>query len=258
MTSKTKKPRRKRGSKKIKEYTSCPNMGTPMLIGDFKAQNNRCIIKARCKLWNCPYCAEINKSEHFNRIATGIQKLIDRGVVFSFVTITCHEKWRGYNASIKNWRGSRDKLLARFRRRYAQDTDGTSHYVYIPEYHTDGTLHIHGIFAGNFKTKWWKDNARACGLGFMAKAERLTTALQAINYVIKYVTKQVGTAQPSKGFRRINYSKSFPTVQRNLLAGDWRKFERGESIQDVIVDGIVKGLTVKFDGTDFKTFDDLH
>ena len=254
MASKTKKPR---GSKQIEQYTSCPNMNTPLLVGDFIDQNKRAIIKARCKLWNCPYCAQVNKSEHFNRMVSGIQKLVDRDYPLSFVTITMHEKWRGKDGSTKNWRSNRDKLLARLRRKVKKELSLQSEYVYISEYHSDGSLHIHGVFTGDFKSKWWKDCARSCGLGYMAKAERLTTALQAINYCLKYITKEIGKIVPLKSFRRINYSQGFPNLRSPILDGVWRIVEREESIESLIIDGIRKGLMVNFDGSKFATFDDL-
>jgi len=257
MTKKSKKPRRKRGSVVGEKYTSCPNIGTPYLVGDFPTDKKRAIIKARCKLWDCPYCAYVNKSEHFNRMVSGIQKLSDKGIEMSFVTITMHEKWRGTDGSTKNWRANRDKLLARFRRAVKAKYGFQSDYVYISEYHQDGALHIHGVFTGNLKTRWWKDNARECGLGYMAKAERLTTALQAINYVLKYITKEIGKTVPIKNFRRINYSQGFPNLQTSILGGVWRIIERDESIESVIIDGIRKDLTVTFDGSRFASYDDL-
>lgn len=227
------------------------------MVGDFVNIGKRAIVKTRCKLWTCPYCAQINKSNHYNRMATGIDKLIKQGRILQFVTLTMHENWRGKNGSTKNWRANKGKLLDRVRRKEKKVSSLSSEYVYIPEYHKDGSLHVHGIFTGDYGTRWWKDNSRQCGMGYMAQSEGLNSALQGINYCLKYISKQVGCEIPIKNFRRINYSSGFPDIAKGSSDGSWRMLGRDESINSAIVGGIVKGLEVRFDGTAFKSFDDL-
>lgn len=240
------------------EYTQCPKRGVPYLIGDSHETKQRKIIKARCKQWDCPFCAPINKSEHFNRIANGVALLDKQGYNFTFTTITCHERWRGHAASLTNWRRNKDKLLARFRRKHAAEYSYEPEYVYIPETHADGTIHIHGLFSGQFSTRWFKDNARACGLGYMAESENIESVLQAINYCTKYLQKQMGIPSVSKGFRRINYSRGFPAAQRASSGLDWRMLEYSETIEHAILEGLVThGYAVKFDGKEWSTDDFL-
>lgn len=243
---------------KTEDNSYCNNQSVPWLVGDFSGQKKRVISKARCKLWTCPYCAELNRQQHFNRIANGLQSLNEKQVDMSFVTITCHENWRGNEQSIRNWRRNKDKLLARFRRKYKKEYGKSGYYVYIPETHKDGSLHIHGIFSGDFGNRWWKDNARSVGLGFMAESEKLKTVLQGTNYCLKYITKQIGFEVSIKNFRRVNYSQGFPDKQAHVSDGQWRMLERDESIKTAIVEGILKkGFTVRFDRQDFKSLDDL-
>jgi len=239
------------------KHTYCPRQGVPFLVGDGERSKKRVIVKARCKQWDCPYCAEINRYEHYNRIANGIAALEKTTIPMSFVTITCHEKWRGQSASVKNWRKNKDKLLARYRRRFSKDFTVSSQYVYIPEFHKDETVHIHGIFLGNFGERWWKDNARESGLGYMATSEKLTSVLQAINYCTKYMVKQMGIANPVKGFRRICYSQGFPAAKHHPSDFDWRMLEREETIKAAIVEGIFKGYTVRVEKMIFSSTDDL-
>lgn len=239
-------------------HKQCPKQGVPYLVGDSKTQQKRKIFKGRCGQWDCPYCAEINRSQHYNRVANGIHFYMREGIEFQFVTITCHENWRGTHASIKNWRKNKDKLLARYRRRYKKDTDNPCHYVYIPETHKDETLHIHGIFSGNFGSRWWKDNARESGLGYMAESEGLRGVLQAVNYINKYITKEIGKAQIIKNFRRISYSQGFRTISRHETDYDWRVLDRETSIESAIVEGLVRmNYDVEFDGRNWNTDDFL-
>lgn len=239
-------------------YTQCPTQNVPYLIGDSNAKQKRTITKARCKQWDCPYCAEINREQHYNRIAAGVQQLSNSGYVFTFTTITCHERWRGGKASLKNWRANKDKLLARYRRYIKKNHSFSPEYVYIPEIHKDGTIHIHGIFSGAVQTRWFKDNARACGLGFMAESEELKTVLQAVNYCTKYIQKQMGVASIEKGFRRINYSRGFPAKTRISSGMEWRMLKTDETIQAAILEGLlVKNYQTMFDGKNWTTDDFL-
>lgn len=238
-------------------YTSCPTVNVPYLIGDSHEKQKRTISKARCKLWDCPYCKYINREEHYNRVASGLSVLSKRGYEFTFTTITCHEKWRGYSASLKNWRANKDKFLARYRRHIKKNYTYAPEYVYIPETHSDGTIHIHGVFSGRVSTRWFKDNARTCGLGYMAESEELKSVLQAVNYCTKYITKQMGESQPSKGFRRINYSRGFPVKTRIESGMEWRTIKKDESIKDAILEGVLaKNYETVFDGKKW-TVDDF-
>lgn len=240
------------------KLTSCPQRGVPWLIGDNHGMKKRVIVKARCKQWDCEYCAEINRYEHYNRIANGVNKLWKQKVPMIFTTITCHENWRGKDASIRNWRKNRGKLLDRFRRANQRTGCSQSEYVYIPELHEDGTIHVHGIFTGSLGTRWWKDNSRASGLGYMAESSKLESVLQAVNYITKYMLKEMGKPQFIKGFRRINYSQKFPPKPRNESVFDWSMLDGKTSIEDAIRVGLfVKNYEVDFDGKPMTTDDFL-
>jgi hypothetical protein len=239
------------------KYTQCPRQGVPYLVGDNNDIKKRVIVKARCKQWDCPYCAPINKQEHYNRIAIGLTRLWKNDTQWQFVTITCHEKWRGYNASVKNWRRNKDKLLARFRRKHKKEYDYPCEYVYIPECHKDKTVHIHGLFSGQLESRWWKDNARECGLGFMAESDGLKNVIQGLNYITKYMVKEIGMETVGKNFRRICYSQGFPDIHNSKSAFLWSMLDGKTSIEAAIIEGINDGKSVKFDNRNFDSYDDL-
>lgn len=238
------------------ELKSCPNVGVPYLVGDSTSKRKRIISKARCKMWNCEFCMHVNKSQHVDRIAKAIARFEYERIPLMFVTLTCHENWRGHENSIKNWSKNRDKLFARYRREVKKQGLMRGDYVYLPECHQDGTIHIHGIFAGRIETRWWKDNSRECGLGYMAESAKLDNALQAINYITKYITKEMGKASVRKGFRRINYSRTFPATETSSIYDRWRKLEGNESIKDGILEGLVNNYDVEFDKKSW-SFDDF-
>lgn len=238
------------------EYTQCPTRGVPYLIGDDSKNAKRKIFKARCKLWSCPYCAEINKSIHYNRIVSNLHKYMSDGYEFDFVTITCHESWRGWDASSTNWFRNKDKLFARYRREIARQGNYTPEYVYIPETHSDSSIHIHGLFTGKIRTKWWKDNARASGLGYQCKSIPIKNVAQGVFYCLKYIQKEMGKANPSKGFRRINYSRGFTDNRKNNTQLEFRMVEKTESLKEVILEGLRLNYETALEGLNY-TFDDF-
>jgi len=217
-----------------REHDYCPNLGSPYLYADDGDTKTRLIIKARCKLWTCPYCSQVNKHQHYIRILNGSNRLLDKGHQLNFVTLTSHETARGFDASYSVFKSAWKKLSQRARRKNKKTTGLPFEFVYIPEIHKDNTLHWHGVFTGDFSKRWWKDNSRQSGMGYMAECEPLENAIQATNYCLKYITKHLGQEISRKGFRRINYSRGFPPkpVPETLL--QWQIAEPDESLVSII------------------------
>ncbi len=59
----------------------------------------------------------------------------------------------------------------------------------IPERHQDGRLHAHAIETGHLTTRWFKDEGRECGLGYIAEEKEVRSPAGAGAYVVKYLTK---------------------------------------------------------------------
>jgi len=192
------------------KLTYCPAQGTPYLKLDSEADKTRYIVKARCKRWNCPYCAHVNKHQHYIRILNGSNELLNQGHKLNFVTFTSHQRVRGLLSSYRVFQKAWKRLSMRLRREVAATSDLPLAYVYIPETHADGTLHWHGLFTGGVSTRWWKDNCAQSGLGHQAKSVRIESGIQATNYCLKYITKHIGQEVDIKRFRRVNYSQNFP------------------------------------------------
>jgi hypothetical protein len=127
---------------------------------------------------------------------------------WSFITMTAHEKWRG-DASLKNIRKNWPKL----RKRLARKSDGDLYYVWVFERHKDKSWHIHALVNQPIESRWYKDNARECGMGYQAKSIQLENYGQAAGYIAKYLLKQMFMLDPyPKGMRRITTSRNFPAL----------------------------------------------
>jgi hypothetical protein len=228
-------------------FDYCPTMGTPYIYSDDCVPNTRSIHKTRCKQWTCEYCAPINQLQHQIRIYNGIQQLQNSGYNIDFVTLTSHEKLRGFESTYRVWQSAWGKLGQRWRRILATNTRQCEDksllpsagqlaiaYVWVIETHKDGRLHVHGLLVHGVHKRWWKDNARQCGLGYQVECEHVENASNAVSYVTKYIGKQCLQDLPLKRVRRINYSQTFPPLE--LLSEDstWSVIDPKTSIESII------------------------
>lgn len=212
----------------------CPNKGTPYLVRDSSSEKARHIIKARCKMWKCPYCSQVNKHQHYIRILNGCNQLLDQGQELNFITITSHEKLTTTEQCLHVWRKSWRKLRERLRRKHAKHSNDQLCFFLVTEFHKDKRLHWHGVINCNLSTRWLKDNARACGLGYQCKSKKLDNAIQGTNYAIKYISKSLLDADYPKKMHRITYSQSFPDKPTLDGVYQWTIPDAKESLVSII------------------------
>ena len=193
----------------------CQTRNRPVMIGRNFATKKAVVFRPRCKLWSCPSCAKTNSDLWCMRVTMGCQQFIDQGLELSFVTVTSHEQLSA-KESVEVLPHSWKKLSMRLRRH----VKGLK-YVVIPERHKTGRVHIHGIFLSGANKRWWKDNARSCGMGYQAEEEAVYSASGAGFYVGKYLAKQLSDARWKKGFRRVRTSLYFPKLQALPRHPNW-------------------------------------
>ncbi|GAF83117.1 unnamed protein product, partial [marine sediment metagenome] len=77
--------------------------------------------------------------------------------------------------------------------------------------------------------RWWKDNARGCGLGYMADATPVENSERAAVYMVKYLGKQWAGDRMPKGRRHVwvsqNWPKSPALPENGFLYGRVKKSE---------------------------------
>lgn len=188
--------------------TECSAPNRPVLIGYSKTDSFLYMYQPRCKMWKCPSCADLNRSMWCAKVGEGINVYQSRGIEdWMFVTITSHQKARSWGYSRYVWPKAWAKLSARMRRKFKG-----IRYVLLPEQHNDGTLHIHAIASHGMTTRWLKDNAPSCGLGYMSESDEIENADNAISYVFKYVTKSIELTDWPSRFRRIRTNQKWPPL----------------------------------------------
>lgn len=202
---------------KTRAETVCQARNRPYLVGVNSHIKRAVLFQPRCKSWSCPVCAKINRALWAVRAFHGariIHETLSKPI--DFLTLTSHEKL-GPSASLAVWPEAWKRL--RMRARYAA---GGFDYLLVPEQHEDGRLHVHAIETAALGTRWWKDNARECGLGFMADEQEARTPQGAAYYVVKYLTKSIGYTEWPRGFRRVRTSHDWPKLPAPEAAPGWK------------------------------------
>lgn len=173
-------------------------------------------FRPRCKMWGCPACAQINARLWAARAHHGASSYVELGRRLHFLTLTSHEKLDA-SATLEVWPHAWKKLHTR-----AVREGGKQAYLMIPERHKDGRLHMHALTTWNLGSRWWKDNARECGLGFMAEEEEARTPGGAASYVTKYISKTLADTMWPPGWRRVRTSRDWPQLPELAKPEGWR------------------------------------
>jgi len=219
---------------------TCDTPNRPVLRGVNHDQRRAVFFRPRCKMWSCPYCAEVNKNLWIMRAFHGAAVLMDGEIkpqdnLISFLTLTS-ERSLGPAASIAVFGSAWNLLRLRARRSAPQ-----GQYLLVPERHKDGRLHAHAIETFNLGTRWWKDNAAEVGLGYIAEEDVARSAAGAAYYAGKYLAKSLDVTTWPKNWRRVRTSRGWPKLPEmdqpegwvwlplprdETLAASWRRLEQ--------------------------------
>jgi len=208
-------PARSDGLIYIEQVSACVK-NPPFLIGKNEVAKVAVLFRPRCKSWDCPTCAIINKNLWVLRTYRALEILTADGTQFSMVTITGHEK-HSLGHAIACYPDQWNKLQSRWRREVGKPT-----YAMFPEMGDDNDhFHAH-ILTDKWATeRWWKDNARESGMGYMAdEGDYNIPPEKAAGYASKYLGKQLGTKW-EKGFRRVRTSQNWPKVPQLSKDENW-------------------------------------
>jgi len=164
-------------------------------------------MKADCDSWECEECAKKKQSQWVARAILGCQQIRSNGSAVQFVTITSHEKLLNFAATVAVFPHAWSKLYARMKRKKP-----TLAYLLITEQHKNGRLHAHFLTDVATTSRWMKDNARSCGLGYQAKVELVESDGKAAAYVSKYIGKSLVGQQLPPHFRRVRCTQNWAAL----------------------------------------------
>lgn len=219
----------------------CSMPRRPYLLGVNRGAQKAVLFQPRCKSWSCPACADTNKRLWAVKVYHGAEVIAENGNPINFLTITSHGKLDAA-ATIKVFPHAWGLLRQR-----AYRATGGFDYVLIPERHQDGRLHVHALETAGLGRRWWKDNAAAVGLGYMADESIAKSAAGAAYYAVKYLTKSIECESWPRGFRRVRTSRRWPELpdMPEVPGWDWRKLENGEGLVTTIERLRDSGLSVE-------------
>lgn len=209
----------------------CEARNRPILLGVSERFHKVLVFQPACKQWGCPACAETNRKRWAVRAFHGYEVLNEQGLEPRFLTLTSHERLTPEQA-LWVWPKAWSVLGQRARRKATR-----FEYILIPEQHKSGKIHIHALETSMLQTRWWKDNARGCGLGYIAEEEQIKNPQQAAWYVSKYISKQLEANQWPKGFRRVRTSQGWPSMPELPPNPDWdfRPVLAGDELGDKVL-----------------------
>lgn len=200
---------------------SCHSPRRPFAMMTHENDRRAVFYRPRCKQWSCGCCAAVNGQIARFEAVYGANTLIAGGATMDFVTLTSHERLSP-EQSVTVYPSAWGKL----RRRVVRRAD--VEYFAVPEQHRDGRLHMHMMFAyqdakQRLARKWWKDTARACGMGYQVAVEPMTEGSKVGVYVTKYMHKSLEGSLWPKGFRRFRTSNGWPQPSAvDLAALGWK------------------------------------
>lgn len=193
----------------------CTRPNVPYLRGINHQTKQVLIFRPDCGCWDCEHCAAILVKKHRFRAVNGLKVLSDAGSAADFVTVTSHEKL-DHGGSL----AALPKAWGQLRQR-VNYVAGKSEYLLIPEFHKKGRVHFHMLTTAILPARWWKDNARSCGFGFMSDAQEVKALGGVSNYVTKYLTKMIQNSNLPEHFRRVRASNGFPKLPDMPANPDW-------------------------------------
>lgn len=201
------------------------------------------VVRLRCGMWSCEYCATKNRAIWRAHIIDTVNKL---GGDWLFMTITAHGNAHRAGKTLINLKNAWKRLYDRIRYKFkGQQIE----YVWLFELHSSTTLsgkkqkkqyHIHALLratvAGdnvwNAKREYWyhpemhnwlKDNAAAVGAGFMCHCAKINDGNGGLvsAYITKYMTKDAQNLVMPKHQRRISASRGFGSPKAKETGLHW-------------------------------------
>lgn len=192
--------------RKSQQDCLCNTRNRPLLKAINPALQQVVFFRPDCGSWSCPACARKNARKAVFMAAHGSEILKGEGCQLDFVTVTSHEKLAAA-ASLKVLPKAWNKLNTRIKRVVHRPE-----YFSVPEQHQDGRWHMHVIVNFHLPRKWWKDNARSCGLGYQSDVQEVLSVGGVAKYVAKYQGKMLQNTNLPKYLRRVRHSNGWPQL----------------------------------------------
>lgn len=225
----------------------CKNPASPYLVGLSRTERKAVVIKSDCDSWECEECAKKKQAQWCARAILGLQQIQSRGITSNFVTITSAEWSKSFAQGAAAFPRAWSKLYARLKRK----NPALMYLLIVEAGKKTGHFHAHFLTDAQQNVRWYKNNARAVGLGYQAKVEKIEDRGKVAAYVAKYIGKSLGGDKLPRHFRRVRCSQNWSTLaqlENHQLAGDcdwlvcnttsalWSTVERCQQEKRIMID----------------------
>lgn len=165
-------------------------------------------MKSDCDTWECEECATKKRQQWSARGILGCQTIRSNGMEARFVTVTSAEWYKTSAVALANFPRAWNKLYCRLKRQNHEWM-----YLLTIEFGAKtGHMHAHFLTNAPQNERWYKNNARACGMGYQAKVELVESDGKAAAYVSKYIGKSLGGHKLPPHFRRVRCSQNWTAL----------------------------------------------
>jgi len=235
----------------------CQNLHM-IAIGDTPREGKRIVVRLRCKMWTCEYCAETNRKMWRAKLIHHIHEVQGD---WCWWTLTAHRYARGEQRSLANLRKAWDTLIKRMKRKY-----GAFSYARIYEQHEDKSYHIHAISSFHFDDIAWridsktgektsysrglKKDAEDTSLGYYTHAANIETVEVHAGYVASYITKYIVKLSPElkQEFGRVRHIQT----SQNWIVKDFSSVDSWQVTHGIYHDDVIGALVDKYEFIDVR------
>jgi len=186
----------------------CNNPKSPYLVGLSKTDKKALVMKSDCDSWECEECQIKKRSQWVARAVLGLMTITSQSQTSTFVTVTTAEWYKEPAAAIAAFPPAWNKLYNRLKRR----NNGLMYLMTIEFGQKTNHMHAHFLTNATQNERWYKDNARACGMGYQAKVEPVESDGKAAAYVSKYIGKSLAGKSLPPHFRRVRCSQNWTAL----------------------------------------------
>jgi hypothetical protein len=250
----------------IETFRECENPKRPWLWANDSDSKRVLVVRPGCKLWACPACSQRNRRRWAVRVFKGVEAYECERRQWWLATITMRggKIRRDFLRDVAIMRDGWAKLYLRMKRHTSKAGNPHLRYVLLPELAPDTErLHCHMILNDSltavpqdsrdnpWRSDFLKDDAAACGLGYMNDIRPIDNAKLVAWYVSKYVGKSLGVNDWPKDFRRIRTSVGWPELKPEESIGENLTWNLADSRK--IGEIVVKFWSVGFDAINLNT-----
>lgn len=251
--------------------------GAPLIALIFN--HHATIQQACCNHWDCPCCGQTRARQEYRRITWGAEVLADEHHELYFWTLTCRGKELSYADAMAGYYTWTNKLLTSARTKAGRSRTFWA-YIQVTEHQKKTRAHPHSHLITTFCppdakaqkdskgrislfSEWFTASNIRAGLGEQCRISKVENAAAVSRYVAKYLFKEIVGADWPPKWKRIRYSRNWPTPPYQkaelcitlLTPADWKQADE-MGVEWLAVDNLRYDIALHHMGHVRRNYDD--